>query len=144
MANTQELENAKNRVLAFVEKNFEGQEKEQLNKDLLEFLADEKGWEDNLSYLDNCVVGGFSPKYFVLFVKFNLAQLQLDRLAESGNIGKDELDAGFKYYEAMSKEMLVRVDELRGQIERTIAKLRYKAIWQIFAEIFRKGVLAKI
>ncbi len=48
MANTQELENAKNKVLAFVENNFEGQEKEQLNKDLLEIFADEKELKNNL------------------------------------------------------------------------------------------------
>ena len=65
MANTQELENAKNKVLAFVENNFEGQEKEQLNKDLLEIFADEKELKNNLWELES-FTEWWSSKCFVL------------------------------------------------------------------------------
>ncbi len=117
MANTQELENAKNRVLAFVENNFKGQEKEQLNKDLLEILADEKELKNSLYELES-LTEWWSSKCFVLCVKYLLA-----KLAASENVGKDTFSAALKYQiecsekylAAMRSEAFAEVDRLRKQ-----------------------------
>ena len=121
MANTQWrekwLEDAKNRVLAFVENNFEGQEKEQINKDLLEIFADEKELKNNLWELES-FTEWWSSKCFVLCVKLILA-----KLATSKNVGKDtysaalkyQIECSEKYLAAMRSEAFAEVDRLRKQ-----------------------------
>ena len=124
MANTQELENAKNKVLAFVENTFKGQEKEQLNKDLLEIFADEKELKNNLWELES-FTEWWSSKCFVLCVKLILA-----KLATSKNVGKDtysaalqyEIECTEKYLDAISSDTYAEVDKLKAKVERIKAE----------------------
>ena len=87
-------------------------------------------------------------------------KLILAKLATSENVGKDtysaalqyEIECTEKYLDAISSDTYAEVDKLKAKIERIKAEkgnsvnflAKIHGIWRIFAENFRKGVLARV